>query len=64
MTLAEQITQYKKNNPNRLEHVFKDGTQLKAKLHTFLDNCYFDAVNEFKMHGTKNTANWLLNMLK
>lgn len=64
MKLAEQIEQYKNNNPNHLKHTFKDGTQLKAKLHTFLDNCYFDAVNEFKTHGTKNTATWLSNMLK
>lgn len=64
MKLSDIINQYKKDHLNRSEHIFKDGTQLKGKLHTWLDNCYLDAVKEFKTHGTKNTANWLINLLK
>jgi len=64
MKLQDKINNYKKTHKNTSEHVFKDGTQLKGKLHTWIDNCYLDAVNEFKTLGTKNTANWLDNLLR
>lgn len=62
MTLSEKIEAYKKLHRNN-DHVFRNGTKCQ-KLHTFLDMVYKDAVNEFKTVGTKNNADFLLELLK
>ena len=63
MKLAEKIELFKKNNPNRLEHIFKNGLIFKGsgtyKLHWWLDSIYKDAVNEWNTKKEKNIANFL-----
>jgi len=50
MKLADKIELFKKNNPDRLEHTFKNGLIFKGsgtyKLHWWIDSLYKDAVNE------------------
>ena len=67
MKLADKIELFKKNNPNRLEHTFKNGLVFKGignyKLHWFIDNIYKDAVNEWNTKKEKNIANFLNKIL-
>lgn len=68
MNLKEQIENYKLKNRNTVEHVFKCGTIFKGqsflKLHDWLDKCYNDSKIEFRTIGTKNIANWLIDLLR
>ena len=68
MKLADKIELFKKNNPDRLEHTFKNGLIFKGlgkqKLYWFIDSIYKDAVNEWNTSRTKNNANFLENILK
>ena len=63
MKLADKIELFKKNNPERLEHTFKNGLIFKGsgtyKLHWWLDSLYKDAVNEWNTKKEKNIANFL-----
>ena len=61
MKLAEQIEAYKKLH-SKGNHEFKCGVKCQ-RLHYWLDMVYQDAVNEFKTHGTKNSANYLIYLL-
>lgn len=68
MKLADKIELFKKNNPDRLEHTFKNGLIFKGsgtyKLHWWIDSLYKDAVNEWKTSKTKNNADFLEKILK
>ncbi len=63
MKLADKIELFKKNNPDRLEHTFKNGLIFKGlekqKLYWFIDSLYKDAVNEWNTKKEKNIANFL-----
>ena len=63
MKLADKIELFKKNNPNRLEHTFKNDLIFKGsgsyKLHWWIDSLYKDAVNEWIEKKEKNIANFL-----
>jgi hypothetical protein len=63
MKLRDKVELFKKNNPNRLEHTFKNGLIFKGsgtyKLHYWLDSLYKDAVNEWNTKKEKNIANFL-----
>jgi hypothetical protein len=67
MKLADKIELFKKNNPNRLEHTFKNGLIFKGsgtyKLHWWLDSLYKDAVNEWKFNKTTNNVDFLNKIL-
>ena len=58
MKLADQIEAYK-SKYGKGDHEFKNGVKVQ-RLHYWLDMVYQDAVNEFKTHGTKNNANYLI----
>lgn len=62
MKLAEQIEEYKKKH-SKGDHEFKCGVKCQ-RLHIFLDDFYKQAVKEFKTHGTKNNANYLIYLLR
>jgi hypothetical protein len=68
MKLAEKIEAFKKNNPDRLEHTFKNGLKFKGsgtyKLHWWIDKLYKDAVNEWNTSKTQNNVSFLENILK
>jgi hypothetical protein len=63
MKLADKIELFKKNNPDRLEHTFKNGLIFKGsgnyRLHWWIDSLYKDAVNEWNTKKEKNIANFL-----
>ena len=66
MKLADKIELFKKNNPDRLEHTFKNGLKFKGsgiyKLHCFIDGIYKDAVNEWKFSKTQNNVKFLSDL--
>jgi hypothetical protein len=63
MKLADKIELFKKNNPDRLEHTFKNGLKFKGfekyRLYYWIDSLYKDAVNEWVTKKEKNIANFL-----
>jgi len=63
MKLKEKVELFKKNNPDRLEHTFKNGLKFKGfekyRLHYWIDSLYKDAVNEWITKKEKNIANFL-----
>lgn len=61
MKLAEQIEIYKSKNPNK-EHTFKNGVKC-PKLHDWLDKQYKDCIQEYKLYGTDNWAQYVKEML-
>lgn len=68
MKLADKIELFKKNNPDRLEHTFKNGIKFKGlgkqKLYWFIDGIYKDAVNEWKFSKTQNNVKFLNDCLR
>lgn len=64
MKLKDKIKLYKENNPDRLEHTFKNGAKFKGsgnyKLHWWLDKMYKDAENEY----IKNKCDFLAKFLE
>ena len=67
MKLKDKVQLFKKNNPDRLEHEFKNGMIFKGsgtyKLHWWLDSIYKDAVNEWITDKTKNNVSFLEKIL-
>ena len=63
MKLADKIELFKKNNPDRLEHTFKNGLIFKGlgkqKLYWFIDSLYKDAVNEWVTKKEENIAKFI-----
>jgi hypothetical protein len=63
MKLKDKIELFKKKNPERLEHTFKNGLIFKGsgsyKLHWWLDSLYKDAVNEWVTKKEKNIAKFI-----
>jgi len=68
MKLSDKIELFKKNNPDRLEHTFKNGLIFKGlekqKLYWFIDSLYKDAVNEWNTSKTQNNVFFLEEILK
>ena len=68
MKLAEKIELFKKSNPDRLEHTFKNGLIFKGlgkqKVYWFIDSIYKDAVNEWVTDKTQNNVSFLEKILK
>ena len=68
MKLADKVELFKKNNPDRLEHTFKNGLIFKGlgkqKVYWFIDSIYKDAVNEWITDKTKNNVYFLEKILK
>ena len=68
MKLADKIELFKKNNPDRLEHTFKNGLIFKGlgkqKVYWFIDGIYKDAVNELVNSRTQNNVSFLEKILK
>ncbi|CAB4149078.1 hypothetical protein UFOVP532_48 [uncultured Caudovirales phage] len=68
MKLADKIELFKKNNPDRLEHTFKNGLNWKGsgsyKLHWWLDSIYKDIVNEWHSFKTEKHKSFLEEILK
>lgn len=68
MKLADKIELFKKNNPDRLEHTFKNGIKFKGfekyRLYWFIDGIYKDAVNEWKFSKTQNNVKFLSDCLR
>ena len=67
MKLKDKIQLFKENNPNRLEHTFKNGMIFKGsgtyKLHYWLDKIYKDAVNEWNFSKTQKNVKFLNDLL-
>lgn len=63
MKLKDKVELFKKNNPDRLEHTFKNGMKFKGigtyKLHWWIDSIYKDAVNEWIENKTEKKAKFL-----
>lgn len=63
MKLKDRVQLFKENNPDRLEHTFKNGLIFKGsgnyKLHWWLDSIYKDAVNEYIKNKTDFLAKFL-----
>ena len=63
MKLKDKIELFKKNNPDRLEHTFKNGMIFKGsgtyKLHYWIDKIYKDAENEYIKNKTDFLAKFL-----
>ena len=68
MKLAEKIELFKKSNPDRLEHTFKNGLKFKGfekyRLYWFIDSIYKDAINEWITDKTQNNVSFLEKILK
>ena len=68
MKLADKIELFKNNNPDRLEHTFKNGLKFKGfekyRLYWFIDSIYKDAVNEWIADKTQNNVSFLEKILK
>ena len=68
MKLADKIELFKKNNPDRLEHTFKNGLIFKGlgkqKVYWFIDGIYKDAVNEWNTSKTQENVKFLEKILK
>lgn len=67
MKLADKIELFKKNNPDRLEHTFKNGLIFKGlgkqKVYWFIDGIYKDAVNEWNTSKTQENVKFLEKIL-
>lgn len=63
MKLKDKIQIFKENNPDRLEHTFKNGMKFKGsgeyRLHYWIDKIYKDAVNEYIKNKTDFLAKFL-----
>jgi len=63
MKLKDKVELFKKNNPDRLEHTFKNGMIFKGsgtyKLHYWIDKIYKDAENEYIKNKTDFLAKFL-----
>lgn len=68
MKLKDKIQLFKQNNPDRLEHTFKNGLKFKGlgkqKVYWFIDSIYKDVVNEWVSFGTENNKEFLEKILK
>lgn len=68
MKLKDKVELFKKNNPDRLEHTFKNGLKFKGsgiyKLHCWLDSIYKDAVNEWVENKTEKNRFFLEEIIK
>lgn len=68
MKLSDKIELFKNNNPDRLEHTFKNGLKFrgfeKYRLYWFIDSIYKDAVNEWITYKTQNNVSFLEKILK
>ena len=68
MKLKDKIELFKKTNPDRLEHTFKNGMIFKGsgsyKLHYWLDSIYKDVVNEWNSFKTEKNKSFLEEILK
>ena len=68
MKLKDKIELFKKNNPDRLEHTFKNGLKFKGfekyRLYWFIDSIYKDAVNEWNFSKTQNNVKFLNDCLR
>jgi hypothetical protein len=68
MKLKDRVQLFKENNPNRLEHTFKNGMTFKGfekyQLYWFIDSIYKDAVNEWVTDKTQNNVSFLEKILK
>lgn len=66
MKLKDKIELFKKNNPDRLEHTFKNGLKFKGfekyRLYWFIDGIYKDAVNEWIENKTEKKAKFLSDL--
>ena len=64
MKLKDRVQLFKENNPDRLEHTFKNGLIFKGsgeyKLHYWVDKMYKDAENEY----FKNKSDFLAKFLE
>ncbi len=67
MKLVEQLSKFKQEVPDCIQYSFTDKMSFKgtadSKLHQWLDRIYEDAVKEFKLHGTTNTADFLFKLI-
>lgn len=67
MKLKDKVELFKKNNPDRLEHTFKNGVKFKGlgkqKVYWFIDSIYKDAVNEWVREKTQNNVKFLEKIL-
>lgn len=67
MKLADKIELFKKNNPDRLEHTFKNGLIFKGfgkyRLYYWIDSLYKDAVNEWIEKKCTDTSKFLNKIL-
>ena len=67
MKLKDKLELFKKNNPDRLEHTFKNGLIFKGlgkqKLYWFIDSIYKDAINEWNFSKTQNNVSFLENII-
>jgi hypothetical protein len=63
MKLKDRVQLFKENNPDRLEHTFKNGMIFKGsgtyKLHYWIDKIYKDAENEYIKNKTDFLAKFL-----
>ena len=68
MKLIDKVELFKKNNPDRMEHTFKNGLKFKGfekyRLYWFIDGIYKDAVNEWITDKTQNNVSFLEKILK
>lgn len=68
MKLKDKIQLFKQNNPDRLEHTFKNGMKFKGsgeyKLHYWIDKIYKDAVNEWVTDKTQNNVSFLEEIIR
>lgn len=68
MKLKDKVELFKKNNPDRLEHTFKNGMIFKGsgtyKLHYWIDKIYKDVVNEWHSFKTEKNKSFLEKILK
>ena len=68
MKLADKVELFKNNNPDRLEHTFKNGLIFKGlgkqKVYWFIDSIYKDAVNEWNFSKTQNNVKFLNDCLR
>jgi hypothetical protein len=67
MKLADKIELFKKKNPDRLEHTFKNDLKFKGsgdyRLHYWIDSIYKDVVNEWRSFKTQNNKEFLEKIL-
>ena len=68
MKLKDKVQLFKENNPDRLEHTFKNGLIFKGsgsyKLHWWIDSIYKDVVNEWVTIKKEKNKSFLEKILK